>query len=216
MQWDDLVKQELKKPYFQSLVHFLKEEDKTKTILPPKDNRLACFKLTPFDEVKVVILGQDPYHNHNQAHGLAFSVEAGAYPPSLQNIYKELMDDLGLTHHPMTGNLTKWAKQGVLLLNTVLTVELHMPLSHQKIGWEAFTLEAIKLLNEKDRPMVFILWGGHAKKHLMYLNNKKHLVLTSAHPSPLSAHRGFFGSRPFSKANAFLVEHKQNPIDWSL
>jgi len=215
MLWNDLIQEELNKSYFKELVHFLKEEDKLKTILPPKDDRLSCFKLTPFDEVKVVIIGQDPYHNIGQAHGLAFSVEKGAYPPSLKNIYKELVDDLSIKY-PTTGNLTSWAKQGVLLLNTVLTVVLHEPMSHQKKGWEEFTLEVVKQINLKNTPVVFILWGSHAIKFKAYLNNPNHLILTSVHPSPLSAHRGFFGSKPFSKTNQYLINHQQNPIHWEL
>jgi len=213
--WDDLIQSELKKPYFQKLVEFLKEEDQTKVILPPKENRLSCLKLTPYDEVKVVMIGQDPYHNHNQAHGLAFSVEQGLYPPSLKNIYKELVSDLNVAY-PKTGNLTKWAKQGVLLLNTSLTVELHQPLSHQGKGWEEFTLEIVKIVNEKQKPVVFILWGAHAQKFTKYIDHDKHLILKAVHPSPLSASRGFFGSKPFSKTNDFLIKNNIQPIDWSL
>jgi uracil-DNA glycosylase len=215
MLWNDLIQEELNKPYFKELVQFLKEEDKHKTILPPKEDRLSCFKLTPYDEVKVVIIGQDPYHNIGQAHGLAFSVEKGTYPPSLKNIYKELVDDLSIKY-PSTGNLTSWAKQGVLLLNTVLTVVLHEPMSHQKKGWEEFTLEVVKKINLKNSPVVFILWGSQAIKFKAFLNNPNHLILTSVHPSPLSAHRGFFGSKPFSKTNQFLNHHQIKPIDWQL
>ncbi|HBY65119.1 MAG TPA: uracil-DNA glycosylase [Acholeplasmataceae bacterium] len=215
MNWNDFVAEELKKPYFIKLVEFLKAEDQVKTILPPKDKRLSCFKLTPFDEVKVVIIGQDPYHDFHQAHGLAFSVESGSFPPSLRNIFKELVDDLGVPF-PKTGDLTKWAKQGVLLLNTVLTVEVHEPLSHKDKGWEIFTLEAVKRLSDQNKPMIFILWGAHAQKFKMYISNYKHLVLTSVHPSPLSASRGFFGSKPFSKTNQYLIQNKLEPIDWSL
>ncbi len=215
MTWDDLIKFELEKPYFQALVKFLKIEDQKKVILPPKEQRLACFKLTPYDQVKVVLLGQDPYHNYHQAHGLAFSVEQGQFPPSLMNIYKELVDDLGVPY-PTTGNLTAWAKQGVLLLNTVLTVELHKALSHQNKGWETFTLAAIKKVNEKNERVVFILWGAKAKAYLRYIDLKKHRVIMSAHPSPLSAHLGFFGSKPFSKANQYLIEAGSAPIDWEL
>jgi uracil-DNA glycosylase len=215
MLWNDLIHEELQKPYFQQLVLFLKQEDATKQILPLKDNRMTCFKLTPYDDVKAVIIGQDPYHNINQAHGLAFSVEQGSYPPSLKNIYKELVDDLGISY-PNTGNLSKWAKQGVLLLNTVLTVEAHQPMSHQNRGWETFTLEVVKKINEKDQPVVFILWGSHAQKFIPYINNRKHYILKSVHPSPLSAHRGFFGSKPFSKTNDFLIKNNIKPIDWTL
>lgn len=215
MTWDDLIQTELNKPYFQSLVAFLKEEDRHKTILPPREKRLSCFRLTPLEDVCVVIIGQDPYHNHNQAHGLSFSVEQGAYPPSLQNIYKELVNDLGVAY-PSTGNLSKWARQGVLLLNTVLTVELHQPLSHQNKGWETFTLEAVKLVNQKQTPVVFMLWGAHAIRFKQHLDNPDHLIITSPHPSPLSASRGFFGSCPFSKTNDFLTQKGLTPIDWSL
>lgn len=184
MTWNQLVNIELQKPYFQDLVAFLKAEDQHKVILPPKDNRLACFKLTPFEDVKVVIVGQDPYHNYHQAHGLAFSVESGKFPPSLQNIYKELVDDMGVSY-PTTGNLSSWAKQGVLLLNTVLTVELHKPLSHQNKGWETFTLAAIKQVNAQKDHVVFILWGAKAKAYIKYIDTDKHHVITSVHPLSL-------------------------------
>lgn len=215
MTWDDLIKQELEKSYFKDLVTFLKDEDAHHVVLPPKEKRLSCFKLTPYEDVKVVIIGQDPYHNINQAHGLAFSVENEDYPPSLKNIYKELVSDVNIPY-PKTGNLSHWAKQGVLLLNTVLTVRLHEPLSHQKHGWEIFTLEAVKKVNEKEKPVVFILWGNHAKGFMKYINLDKHHVITSAHPSPLSASRGFFGSKPFSKTNQFLEHDGFKPIDWKL
>ncbi len=215
MTWDDLIQSELQKPYFQSLVSFLKEEDKEKVILPPKNQRLSCFKLTPYEEVKVVIVGQDPYHNYHQAHGLAFSVEAGKFPPSLKNIYKELVDDIGVPY-PTTGNLTTWAKQGVLLLNTVLTVELHQPLSHQKKGWETFTLEAIRQVNKKKDRVVFILWGAKAKAFIQYIDTSKHRIIKSVHPSPFSARYGFFGSKPFSQTNAYLKEVGKKPIHWQL
>ncbi|MFA5471630.1 MAG: uracil-DNA glycosylase [Acholeplasmataceae bacterium] len=215
MTWDMFIKDELNKPYFQSLVAFLKEEDTHHVVLPPKDKRLSCFKLTPYEDVKVVIIGQDPYHNINQAHGLAFSVENEDFPPSLKNIYKELVSDIDVTY-PKTGNLIHWARQGVLLLNTVLTVRLHEPLSHQKQGWEKFTLEAVKKVNEKNDMVVFILWGNHAKRYLEYIDQNKHKVITSVHPSPLSASRGFFGSKPFSKTNAYLKAYGYKPIDWNL
>ncbi len=215
MTWDELIKIELAKPYFQSLVTFLKDEDHKHLVLPPKDKRLSCFKLTPYEDVKVVIIGQDPYHNLGQAHGLAFSVEQGDYPPSLKNIYQELVSDLKIDY-PKTGNLTEWAKQGVLLLNTVLTVVAHQPMSHQKRGWEEFTLEIVKALNNKEHPIVFILWGAHAQKFIPFIDTHKHLIIKAPHPSPLSAHRGFFGSKPFSKTNAFLKDHHLHEIDWSL
>ncbi len=215
MTWDDLLKKELQKPYFQSLIQFLKAEDENHLIFPPKDERLACFKLTPYQDVKVVILGQDPYHDHHQAHGLSFSVKQGKYPPSLLNIFKELVDDCGISY-PKTGNLTAWAKQGVLLLNTCLTVRAHQPLSHQNKGWETYTVEVIKTLNDKKDPVVFILWGAHAQKCASVITNPHHRVLKSAHPSPLSASRGFFGSKPFTKTNQFLISQGLDPIDWRL
>ena len=215
MTWDDFIQKELQKPYFQHLVEFLKIEDRTKTILPPREKRMTCFHLTPYDEVKVVIVGQDPYHNYNQAHGLAFSVEQGAYPPSLKNIFKELVDDMGIAY-PSTGNLSKWAKQGVLLLNTSLTVEVHRALSHKGVGWEIFTSEVIKKINEKNTPVVFILWGAHAQQFKDVIDAKKHFIIKSPHPSPLSASKGFFGSKPFSKTNAFLKSKHLHEIDWSL
>lgn len=215
MTWEKLIQSELEKPYFQKLVQFLKEEDQKHLVLPPKEKRMSCFKLTPYDDVKVVIIGQDPYHNIGQAHGLSFSVEQGAYPPSLKNIYQELVDDLHIPY-PQTGNLYSWAKQGVLLLNTVLTVVLHQPMSHQKKGWEGFTLEVVKKINEKDQSVVFILWGAHAQSFIPYINQDKHLIIKAPHPSPLSAHRGFFGSKPFSKTNHFLMSKGMSPIDWKL
>ena len=215
MTWDELIHQELEKPYFKELVRFLKEEDQKHLILPPKEKRLSCFKLTPYDDVKVVIIGQDPYHNIGQAHGLSFSVEQGEYPPSLKNIYQELTNDLNIAY-PKTGNLTSWAKQGVLLLNTVLTVIAHQPMSHQRQGWELFTLEVVKKINEKTTPVVFILWGAHAQQFIFHIDASRHLILKAPHPSPLSAHRGFFGSKPFSKTNQFLIQHQMTPIDWKL
>jgi len=215
MIWDELIQSELQKPYFKDLVEFLKVEDKQKVILPIKENRLNCLKLTPYENVKVVIIGQDPYHNYNQAHGLAFSVEQGKFPPSLRNIYKELVSDMEV-EYPTTGNLSSWAEQGVLLLNTSLTVELHKPLSHQGKGWEIFTLEIVKNVNEKKTPVVFILWGAHAQKFSKFINQEKHLIIKSVHPSPLSASRGFFGSKPFSKTNDFLLENQIKPINWKL
>ncbi len=215
MTWDKFIKEESNKSYYQSLMRFIEEEDKDKVILPPKGQRFTCFNLTPYENVRVVILGQDPYHDYNQAHGLAFSVEQGNYPPSLKNIYKELIDDLDF-EYPKTGNLSSWAKQGVLLLNTILTVELHQALSHQKKGWETFTLEAIKKVNDKDEMVVFILWGGKAKKFLKYIDQNKHKVIMSAHPSPLSVYRGFYGSKPFSKTNQCLKEAGFKEIDWRL
>lgn len=215
MTWNDIIDQEKTKPYFHQLVAFLRAEDRNKVVLPVHEKRLAALQLTPLDSVKVVILGQDPYHNHGQAHGLSFSVEQGAYPPSLKNVFKELVDDLGVSY-PRTGNLTKWAKQGVLLLNTVLTVELHRPLSHRNKGWENMTGELIKEVAKKDEPVVFILWGNNAKRYRAFVNHPKHLVLVAPHPSPLSANRGFFKSKPFSRTNRHLTDHGLDPIDWSL
>lgn len=214
MTWDLMIQEELKKPYFQKLVEFLKNEDKEKTVFPKKEDRLACFRLTPYETVKVVIIGQDPYHDIGQAHGLSFSVKSGKFPPSLQNIYKELTSDLNITY-PTSGDLTPWAKQGVLLLNTVLTVVAHQPLSHRNQGWETFTLEAVKKLNEKDH-IVFILWGAHAQKMKAHIDSKKHVIIESVHPSPLSAHRGFFGSKPFSKTNEALTRFGYDTIHWKI
>lgn len=213
MTWDELIHQELHKTYFQHLVEFLKVEDKTKVILPPKDKRMTAFKLTPFDQVKVVIIGQDPYHNYDQAHGLAFSVETGKYPPSLMNIYKELSSDLQIDY-PKTGNLSSWAKQGVLLLNTSLTVVLHKALSHKGIGWELFTQEVILQISDQKEHIVFILWGSHAQAYEKFIDHEKHFIIKSPHPSPLSASRGFFGSKPFSKTNTYLLSKGIQPIDW--
>lgn len=214
--WQDLIDQESKKSYFQELKAFLVQEYATKTIYPPKKSILACFDLTPLDQVKVVILGQDPYPNERQAHGLSFSVPHGvAIPKSLQNIYKELASDINITPAPH-GNLTKWAKEGVLLLNTTLTVEAKKPLSHTNRGWEVFTKEAIKVLNQHPAPKVFLLWGRHAQSLASEITNPNHLVLKSVHPSPLSAYQGFFGCKHFSKANAYLIQHQRKAIDWKL
>lgn len=214
--WLDALQGEFRKPYYKELFETVKKEYRTHKIYPPSDDIFNAFHLTPLHEVKVVILGQDPYHGDGQAHGLCFSVKPEVeIPPSLVNIYKELHDDLGCTI-PSHGYLVKWAKQGVLMLNTVLTVRAHQANSHRGIGWEEFTDAAIKALNEQDRPIVFILWGKPAqmKKHM--LNNPKHLILEAPHPSPLSAYRGFFGSRPFSQTNAFLEKNGIEPIDWQI
>jgi len=215
MDWDTILQEELKLPYMQDLVAFLKNEDLHKTIYPPKEKRLSALKLTPFDQVKVVIIGQDPYHEEGQAHGLAFSVEKGKFPPSLQNMFKELNDDLNISY-PTSGNLTPWAKQGVLLLNTILTVEAHKALSHQQKGWEIFTKKLIQTLVEYQKNLVFVLWGNHAKQFLPLIKSYGHDVITSVHPSPLSAHRGFFGSKPYSKINEFLRKHGKQEIHWEL
>ena len=216
-QWKEELKEEFKKPYFEKIVNFLKAEKKEgKTIYPAGPNIFNAFNTTPFNKVKVVILGQDPYHNPNQAHGLSFSVpDKVSPPPSLINIFKEIHEDLGISISK-TGNLEKWAKQGVLLLNAALTVEAHQPMSHSKIGWHHFTDDVIRILSERKDHIVFMLWGGFAKSKKDLIDAGKHLVLTAAHPSPLSAHNGFFGSKHFSKANHWLQEHGEKPIDWSL
>ena len=205
---------EFAKPYYRELYKKVKEEYATHMIFPPSNEVFSAFELTPLADVKVVILGQDPYHNVGQAHGLCFSVKPDVeIPPSLVNIYKELHDDLGC-YIPNNGYLVKWAKQGVLMLNTVLTVRAHQANSHRGIGWEEFTNAAIRVLNEQDRPIVFILWGSPAQRKKEMLNNPKHLILEAPHPSPLSAYRGFFGSKPFSQTNAFLEKNGLTPIDW--
>ena len=214
--WAKVLAPEYNKPYYRKLFDFVGKEYSTHTIYPPGDDIFNAFHLTPLSKVKVVILGQDPYHNVGQAHGLCFSVKKGVdIPPSLVNIYKELHDDLGCTI-PNHGCLTKWAEQGVLMLNTVLTVRAHQANSHRGIGWEEFTDAAIMALNSQDRPIVFILWGGPAQRKASMLHNPKHLILKAPHPSPLSAYRGFFGSKPFSQTNAFLEEHGLEPIDWQI
>lgn len=214
--WLEPLKPEFSKQYYRELYQKVIEEYKTHLVFPPSDDIFNAFALTPLHEVKVVIIGQDPYHNVGQAHGLCFSVRPDVeIPPSLVNIYKELHDDLGC-YVPNNGYLVKWAKQGILLLNTVLTVRAHQANSHRGMGWEQFTDAAIRILNEEDRPIVFILWGSPAQTKKKMLNNPKHLILEAPHPSPLSAYRGFFGSRPFSKTNAFLEENGLTPIDWQI
>ena len=214
--WLEPLKPEFRKPYYAELFKFVQNEYATRKIFPPADDIFNAFHLTPLHEVKVVILGQDPYHNDGQAHGLCFSVKPDVeIPPSLVNIYQELHDDLGC-YIPNNGYLVKWAKQGVLMLNTVLTVRAHQANSHRGMGWEEFTDAAIRILNEQDRPIAFILWGSPAQKKAQMLNNPKHLILKAPHPSPLSAYRGFFGSRPFSKTNEFLVKNGLEPIDWQI
>lgn len=214
--WDGLLAEEFKKPYYLQLRQFLKQEYSTQQIFPPMYDIFNALRYTPYENVKAVILGQDPYHEPGQAHGLAFSVKKGVMPPpSLKNIYKELNDDLGVTA-PSHGELTDWAKQGVLLLNTVLTVRRGQANSHRGKGWETFTDSVIRLLNDKSEPLVFLLWGGNAKSKLPLLTNPNHLVLTAAHPSPLSAFSGFFGCRHFSKANAYLQQKGVAPIDWQI
>lgn len=214
--WLQYLKPEFGKPYYGRLYRSLKEEYERSVIFPPSGDILNAFNLTPLSKVKVVILGQDPYHEPGQAHGLSFSVKPGiAIPPSLMNIYQELKDDLGCSV-PNNGCLTKWAEQGVLLLNTILTVRAHQAFSHQGLGWEQFTDAAIKAVNAQDRPIVYFLWGRPAQAKSLMLNNPRHLILKAPHPSPLSAYRGFFGSRPFSQANHFLKENGVEPIDWQI
>ena len=215
--WQHALQAEFEQPYMQNLRNFLRQEkDARKAIFPHSKNVFKAFEYTPIDKVKVVILGQDPYHGPNQAHGLCFSVPPGiALPPSLQNIYKELNADLGIK--PVKhGCLVSWAKQGVLLLNSVLTVEQGKAASHQGKGWEIFTDKVVEVLNKQSRPIVFVLWGAYAQRKGQVINLEKHDVIKSAHPSPLSAYNGFFGSRPFSKINTFLEAHQQTPIDWTL
>ncbi|MCI9390484.1 MAG: uracil-DNA glycosylase [Lachnospiraceae bacterium] len=215
-QWLDALQGEFKKPYYHSLFKTINEEYKTRQIFPPADDVFNAFHFTPLNEVKVVILGQDPYHNQGQAHGLCFSVKKGVeIPPSLVNIYQELHDDLGC-YIPNNGYLEKWARQGVLLLNTVLTVRAHQANSHRNIGWEEFTDAAIRVLDDQDQPMVFILWGRPAQAKKRMLHNPAHLILEAPHPSPLSARRGFFGSKPFSQTNAFLESRGLSSIDWQI
>lgn len=214
--WLEPLKPEFSKPYYKELYAKVKEEYAKHLVFPPSNEIFSAFELTPLADVKVVIIGQDPYHNVGQAHGLCFSVKPDvAIPPSLVNIYKELENDLGC-YVPNNGYLVKWAKQGVLLLNTVLTVQAHQANSHRGIGWEEFTNAAISVLNKQDRPIVYILWGAPAQTKKKMLNNPKHLILEAPHPSPLSAYRGFFGSKPFSKTNAFLEENGLAPIDWQI
>lgn len=214
--WLEAIGEEFKKEYYKNLYNFIKEEYSTHVIYPNADDIFNAFHFTPLSDVKVVILGQDPYHNVNQAHGLCFSVKPEVdIPPSLVNIYKELEDDLGCSI-PNHGYLKKWADQGVLLLNTVLTVRAHQAASHQGKGWETFTDAVIQAVNEQDRPIVFILWGKPAQTKKKMLTNPKHLILEAPHPSPLSAYRGFFGSKPFSKTNEYLKENGIEPIDWQI
>lgn len=214
--WAEHLKEEYKKPYYKKLYQTVTAEYASKSVFPPADDIFNAFHLTPLSKVKVVILGQDPYHNVGQAHGLSFSVKPGVQtPPSLVNIYQELHDDLGC-YIPNNGYLTKWAEQGVLLLNTVLTVQAHKANSHKDIGWEEFTDAAIRILNEQDRPIVYLLWGRNAQNKKWMLTNPKHLVLEAPHPSPFSASRGFFGCRHFSRTNEFLTEHGIEPVDWQI
>lgn len=214
--WAPALREEYKKPYYKDLFLKVNEEYSKYQIFPPADDIFNAFHLTPLKDVKVVILGQDPYHNIGQAHGLSFSVKPGIEtPPSLVNIYNELKEDLGC-YIPNHGYLVKWAQQGVLLLNTVLTVRAHQANSHRGIGWEDFTNAVIRILNEQDRPIVFLLWGRPAQNKMSMLSNPNHLILTAPHPSPLSAYRGFFGCKHFSRTNEFLSQHGITPIDWQI
>lgn len=213
--WRQHIGSEFEKQYFINLTNFVRQEYATTTCYPPGKLIFNAFNLCPFDKVKVVIIGQDPYHEPGQAHGLSFSVCDGVpFPPSLQNIFKEIEQDLG-TPIPLTGNLTRWAEQGVLLLNATLTVRAHQAASHQRRGWEEFTDAAIKALNADRNNLVFILWGGYARSKAPLIDSSRHLILQSVHPSPLSANRGgWFGNHHFSRANAYLTEHGQEPIKW--
>ena len=214
--WLPAIGGEFKKPYYAKLYNFVKEEYNTRVIYPPADDIFNALHLTPLSRVKVLILGQDPYHNQGQAHGLCFSVKPEVeVPPSLVNIYLELLDDLGC-FIPDNGYLVKWAQQGVLMLNTVLTVRAHQANSHQGKGWEQFTDAIIHAVNSQDRPIVYLLWGRPAQSKIPMLTNPKHLILKAPHPSPLSAYRGFFGCKHFSKANEFLVANGQEAIDWQI
>ena len=214
--WADKLKDEYKKDYYKKLFSFISEEYSKHTVYPPGDDIFNAFHLTPLSNLKCVIIGQDPYHEPNQAHGLSFSVKPGVdIPPSLANIYKELESDLGC-YIPNNGYLVKWAEQGVLLLNSVLTVRAHEAASHKGKGWENFTDAVIRIVNEVDRPIVFLLWGGFARSKKSMLNNPKHLILEAPHPSPLSVYRGFYGCKHFSKANNFLIENGLTPIDWQI
>ncbi len=214
--WKEVLKDEFEKPYFPALKDFLIKERSQYTVYPPGPQIFAAFNQTPFEKVKVVILGQDPYHGPGQAHGLSFSVPRGiAPPPSLINIFKELKTDLDIPF-PGHGNLEKWALQGVLLLNATLTVRANNAGSHQKKGWETFTDRAIELLSQKKNKLVFLLWGNYARQKTAIIDSSKHLVLTAVHPSPLSASRGFFGCRHFSRTNDYLLQHEIEPVDWNL
>lgn len=215
--WEEALKGERDQAYFQAALNFVKQERvKGRTVYPAHSDIFNAFKYTPFDQIKVVIIGQDPYHGPNQAHGLCFSVQHGVpQPPSLQNILKELHNDLG-TPIPKHGCLEQWTKQGVLLLNTSLTVEAGKPQSHANIGWEKFTDKVIQILNEQKQGLIFILWGSPAQKKGAMIDPTKHHILKAPHPSPLSAHRGFFGSKPFSKTNELLKKMGKEPVDWSL
>ena len=215
--WSEVLSDELEKPYFKQLSQFVDGERADHEVFPPEEDVFNAFEVTPYDEANVLILGQDPYHDVGQAHGMCFSVRPGVKtPPSLVNVYKELEADIPGFERPKHGYLMRWAEQGVLLLNAVLTVRAHKPNSHKNKGWEKFTDAVIRALDERDRPVVFVLWGGYAKKKTNLVDEKKNPIITSAHPSPLSAKNGFFGSRPFSKINAALEAEGLPAIDWTL
>jgi uracil-DNA glycosylase len=214
--WRSVLGDELEKPYFQKLQQFIDQERQTSTVFPPEDEVFSALKITPFDKVNVLLLGQDPYHDHNQAHGLCFSVRPGVKPPpSLMNMFAELRTDVEF-RIPDNGYLVHWAEQGILMLNAVLTVRAHSPNSHKNHGWESFTDAIIRRVNAKNSPVVFVLWGGYAQKKLALIDTTRHTVVQSAHPSPLSARNGFFGSKPFSAINRALHEAGKPEIDWQI
>lgn len=214
--WDLYLKEEYNKDYFKSIINSVNNEYKNNICYPPKNEIFNAFRLTPYENIKVVIIGQDPYHGEHQAEGLSFSVKNDVNrPPSLQNIFKELENDLGIKISN-NNSLIPWAKEGVLLLNAVLTVEKNKPTSHRSIGWEKFTDEVIKIINKKEEPVVFILWGNFAREKKKFITNKKHKIIESAHPSPFSAYNGFFGSRPFSKTNQYLEDKGIKTINWQI
>lgn len=216
MEWELFLKQEEAQGYYQNLMKFLDQEYETKTIFPPREDLFSVFQYCPYEEVKVVILGQDPYHKVNQAHGLAFSVRKGVkVPPSLRNIYKEAQSDIGI-ELPSHGYLVDWAKQGVFMMNAIMSVQEGKAGSHRKKGWETFSDHVILKLNEHEQPLVFVLWGNWAQEKKKLITNNRHLILCAPHPSPLSAYQGFFGSRPFSKINEFLKSHDREMIDWRI
>lgn len=211
--WDEVLSKVWDSPGFNKFMNKVKDNYKNHTCFPKYENIFNALKLTPYKDVKIVIIGQDPYHGEGEAHGLSFSVQEGVkFPPSLQNIFKELYNDLGIKN--TKGDLTPWAKEGVLLLNSILSVEKDKPLSHKDLGWQLLTDHIIKLINLKEEPVVFILWGSYARSKKVFITNKKHLIIESAHPSPLSASRGFFGSKPFSKANNFLKSHNIKEVNF--
>lgn len=216
MNWDQILKEEYQEEYFKKMMEQLNELYQSKVVYPCRDELFTCFDACPYEDIKVVVIGQDPYHQKGQAHGLSFSVKPGVkIPPSLRNIYKELHSDLGIEPRS-NGDLRLWAKQGVLLLNAIMSVEESKPGSHKKIGWNTFSDHILMRLNNYDQPLVFFLWGNFAIEKASVITNPKHLLIKSAHPSPLSAYQGFFGSKPFSQANKFLKETRNEKIDWSL